>query len=174
MSTNSDIKKPPLQASIGKRIDENLEPDSWEQLWAKGVIPWDAGSSSPVLVDLLTSNSHLLPMHNKITALVPGCGSGYDALLLSKYYDLAIGLDFSHTAIERACKLQKDSGISENKVKYIHGDFFTFKPERPIDLIYEYTFISTFPKNEREKWARQMYNLLDQNGVLVTLLFSCS
>jgi len=173
MSTNPNITKRsvPLQTRLGKQNDESLELTAWEQLWSMGETPWDYGASSPVLLDLLTSNSHLLPAHNKITALVPGCGSGYDALVLSKYYDLTIGLDFSQTAINRACKLQKDTGISEDKVKYIQGDFFTYNPERPIDLIYEYTFLSTFPQNEREKWAKQMYKLLDQNGVLVTLLF---
>ncbi|KAG4433422.1 hypothetical protein IFR05_011087, partial [Cadophora sp. M221] len=61
----------------------------WNELWTEGFLPWDKGFPNPALADLLSQRQDLLPppsspqQSKQKKALVPGCGKGYDVLLLS-------------------------------------------------------------------------------------------
>jgi SAM-dependent methyltransferase len=85
------------------------------------------------------------------TALVPGCGRGYDVLLLSSFgYDV-YGLDISPRALVAAKKnttealakgLYKTQGSRQGAITLICQDFFTedWKDVKaPFDLIFDYT-----------------------------------
>ncbi|EJF61524.1 hypothetical protein DICSQDRAFT_136414 [Dichomitus squalens LYAD-421 SS1] len=63
--------------------------------------PWDAGSYQPALKEVLDDKALALP--TECRALVPGCGRGYDAILIAKTLSLeTLGIDVAPTAIAAA------------------------------------------------------------------------
>jgi SAM-dependent methyltransferase len=86
-------------------------------------------------------------------ALVPGCGKGYDVLLLAAHGYDAYGLEISPNALEEARKLEKEmvgkeiykSKVEGGSVTWVSGDFFEdgflkdVNGEGKFDLIYDYT-----------------------------------
>jgi len=130
----------------------------WDDLWKEGFLPWDKGVPNPALVDLLSERQDLLPPPAKSgrrKALVPGCGKGYDVLLLSAFGYDAYGLDISSSALQEARKVEKEmggKGVYETKegaekgsITWVAGDFFEdqflkdVEGEGTFDLIYDYT-----------------------------------
>ncbi|KAI7083022.1 hypothetical protein KC356_g7909 [Hortaea werneckii] len=94
----------------------------WNAMWEQNVTPWDRGEPSPALVDTLqyklpqieasssqdtSSNKTPNPSTRRKKALVPGCGRGYDVLLLASYGYDAYGLDTSTLAIQGAQELAR-------------------------------------------------------------------
>jgi SAM-dependent methyltransferase len=141
--------------------DPSIHGSKWNELWSQGFSPWDRGSPSPALVDLLAERKDLLPPNKnsgKKKALVPGCGNGYDVLLLSSWGYDAYGLDISEKALENARKTEKENagqGVYEGKgekgsVTWVSGDFFKddflqkVGGNRKFDFIYDYT-VSCIP-----------------------------
>ena len=128
---------------------------AWDALWRAGRTPWDRGGPCAALRDLLLpqeGRSDLFPGHpsgaqqvgkagKRKTALVPGCGRGYDVLQLAELgYDV-VGLEISDTAIRaarehaaaaasggrEAGEEEEEGGESEDArgaVVWAAGDFF--------------------------------------------------
>jgi SAM-dependent methyltransferase len=139
----------------------------WDDLWKEGFLPWDKGFPNPALVDLLTERQDLFPPPPKSgrrKALVPGCGKGYDVLLLSAFGYDAYGLEISSNALEAARRTEKEmdgkgdyemrEGVEKGRVTWLAGDFFAdaflkdVEGEGAFDLIYDYT-VSLFPHRTR-------------------------
>ena len=125
----------------------------WDYLWKHNFTPWDRSGPSLALSDLLVQHPQLFAQHHlpasgtkrRPRALVPGCGRGYDALLLSSFgYDVC-GLDSSPTALREAHELERAvasahadhsdddayaiktqvQGVTERgSVTWLNGDFF--------------------------------------------------
>lgn len=118
----------------------------WDVLWQDSVTPWDKGSASPALVELLIDKHFPLMTPGKTgKALVPGCGKGYDVALFAglteedQKFDKAVGLDISTKAIEEARKLHEGS---PGNIEFIVGDFFSTTEEwaqERYDVVYDYT-----------------------------------
>jgi SAM-dependent methyltransferase len=136
----------------------------WDDLWKEGFVPWDKGIPNPALVDLLTERQDLFPPSLKASrrkALVPGCGKGYDVLLLSAFGYDAYGLEISSKALEAARQNEKEmdgkgvyetrEGVEKGSVTWLSGDFFAddflkdVKGEGSFDLIYDYTVSHSYP-----------------------------
>ncbi|KAJ8655314.1 hypothetical protein O0I10_009003 [Lichtheimia ornata] len=142
------------------------EPIDWEKKWQDGNTQWDHGESSPALVTLIKEHSDLLPAKGR--GLVPGCGSGYDVLLLATPERHMTGLDMSATCVD---KLNKEIPKGSN-YDFICDDFYNFKyPEGGYDLIYDYTFLCAMPPSMRPQWASRMAEIIKPGGVLVALMF---
>ena len=144
--------------------DTSKHQNKWSHLWDKGdYLPWDRGIPNPALVDTITHQRHLLGScfvedhvgnKRRKRALVPGCGKGYDVLLLASFGYDAFGLDVSQTAVKRCYEEQKVSGLDypvqdqnsgPGAVKFLYGDFFgtdwisNVEGDGKFDLIYDYT-----------------------------------
>ncbi|RSL81308.1 hypothetical protein CEP51_005927 [Fusarium floridanum] len=145
----------------------------WDSCWREARTPWDRGSASIALHDLLAQRPDLVPpsQHHdhrgqllrdsvgavrKKTALVPGCGRGHDVLLLSSWgYDVW-GLDYSAAAKEEAIKNQKHAeaeglyravdGLDKGKIHWVTGDFFSEDWTKPIgaDVKFDLIYDYTF------------------------------
>ena len=140
--------------------------DRWSQLWDAGdFLPFDRGVPNPALVDILKDRHDLIgdcfmqterDGRVRKKALVPGCGRGYDVLLLASFGYDAYGLEISETAVKRCKEEQEKNGhkfsIQDNakgggSINFIHGDFFVSKPIqlgdaselKSFELIYDYT-----------------------------------
>jgi hypothetical protein len=130
----------------------------WDDLWKEGFVPWDKGFPNPALIDLLSERQDLLPPSAKSwrrKALIPGCGKGYDVLLLSAFGYDAYGLEISSNALQEARKVEKEmsgkgvydtrKGVEKGKITWLAGDFFEdvflkdVEGEGTFDLIYDYT-----------------------------------
>jgi SAM-dependent methyltransferase len=133
----------------------------WDSFWKESYTPWDRGGPSLAMADLVRERSDLFPASaaagNRRTALVPGCGRGYDVLLLSALgYDV-VGLDYSDVAVREAAANEKIVREGRNKdvydgvavaergtVTWVQGDFFDDAwldkvGRRQFDVIFDYT-----------------------------------
>ncbi|KAJ1652569.1 hypothetical protein IWQ61_007126 [Dispira simplex] len=71
-------------------------------------------------------------------ALVPGCGSGYDVVLLAQYGWHAKGIDLSPIAINRARLIASDNPHEEHIVFQVENFFETKAPQCGYQLIFDY------------------------------------
>jgi len=147
--------------------DASTHPSRWDDLWKTGdFLPWDRGTPNPALVDTLEQRTELLgpaittdsatgPKRRK-RALVPGCGKGYDVLLLASFGYDAYGVEASANAVkmcekhaaEQADKYPaRNTEVGSGSVKFVLGDFFKDKwiagvdggLREGFDLVYDYT-----------------------------------
>lgn len=145
--------------------DTAAHSDRWSELWDKGdFLPWDRGTPNPALEDVLAHRQDLIGDRfarggeggkRRKKALVPGCGRGYDVLLLASFgYDV-YGLDLSESAVQM-CRREQDTNGHKypvrdvnvggaGKITFLTGDFFGDAWSSNIDggpvfeLIYDYT-----------------------------------
>ena len=140
------------------------QPSRWAQLWEnEDFLPWDIGFPNPALVDVLGQKQDLIGTcfrsdgsneRQRKKALVPGCGRGYDVLLLASFGYDAYGLEVSEKAVQGCIQEQKTNGgkypvedesVGTGTASFIQGDFFSDDwikdiPGGPyFDLIYDYT-----------------------------------
>ena len=144
-------------------VPESSHPHRWAQLWDAGdFLPWDRGGPNPALEDLLNQKKGLIGdcfierkdgSRRRKTALVPGCGRGYDVLLLASHGYEAYGLEISDKAVEKCLEEKKTNGhtYSSNAHSdgagtstFLKGDFFASEWNNVVssgtfDLIYDYT-----------------------------------
>jgi hypothetical protein len=139
---------------------------TWQQAWREGRTPWDAGQACPSLVDLV-ENEELAAGR----ALVPGAGSGYDVLALASPDRHAVGLDLADGARERFETLRDDQNVPKEWAEVVVADFFDWQPDRPFDVIWDYTFLCAIEPEMRLRWAERIDDLLAPGGELVTLIF---
>lgn len=112
--------------------------DGWDELWQKGVTPWDFNKPTPALAAELDAAEWGRQESYRI--LVPGCGSGFDLLTMASHQQglqqrgfvsdsVIVGLDISLTSLEKA----KQVLVNEYRpnphdgspcILLIHGDFF--------------------------------------------------
>lgn len=154
-----DVAPGRLQAHF-KDADFSQHGSRWDSLWKDSYTPWDRGSPSMALNDVLADRKELFPSPpdpadgRRKTALVPGCGRGYDVLLLSALGYDTYGLDTSENAINEAKEVQTKvggdevyqarEGIKKGNITWLMGDFFKddFLHAANVgkfDLIYDYT-----------------------------------
>ncbi|KAI0394654.1 S-adenosyl-L-methionine-dependent methyltransferase [Xylariaceae sp. FL0594] len=179
---------PKLLSEHFKAAEPQEHSSKWHELWEINHCPWDRGGPSMPLYDLLKENPGSLialpDEKNPKKALVPGCGRGYDVLLLSSFgYDV-YGLDVSPKAVEEA-KANSEKALSEGQypvqsegkrgsVTWLVDDFFAqvWKDvDTRFDLIFDYTFFCALPPLMRPSWASRMRSLLAPGGRLVCLEF---
>jgi len=138
--------------------DPSAHGKKWDQLWGENYIPWDKGFPSPALVDLLEERKDLFSSKGRKKALVPGCGKGYDVLLLSAWGYDAYGLEVSAKALAAARDEEKEmdskgfyetkDGVTKGRVTWLTGDFFKddflegVEGEKFFYFIYDYTVSS--------------------------------
>ncbi|KZF19006.1 putative thiol methyltransferase [Xylona heveae TC161] len=170
--------------------------DRWSALWDKGdFLPWDRGLPNPALVDTLVERHDLLgsPLvddpetgkKRRKRAFVPGCGRGYDVLLLASFGYDAFGLEVSESAVRQCERIARESGdkypvrdeaAGAGTAKFVLGDFFKTDFEREtgskFDLIYDYTFFCALPPSLRPAWALRHSQLLARpDGNLICVEF---
>ena len=151
-----------LQAHFS--VPESEHPDRWSKLWDAGdFLPWDRGLPQPALVDLLSDRHDLVGdwyvedgsgRKRRKKALVPGCGRGYDVLLLASFGYDAYGLEVSESAIKRCNEEQansphkypvKNEAAGAGSAKFLNGNFFDETWLKDVDgqgkfeLMFDYT-----------------------------------
>ncbi|GAC73216.1 hypothetical protein PANT_9d00001 [Moesziomyces antarcticus T-34] len=173
---------------------------AWDQAWIDSTTPWDSNRPQPALVELLSGghdadvkvedlNGDLVPVSKVIprgsgTAVVPGCGRGYDARVFAERGLTSYGVDISSNAVAAANQWLRDQNLDSDigsNVNFVEADFFTLgtdksaakalaKPAQAV-LAYDYTFLCAIPPSLRTAWAETYTRLLAKDAILISLVF---
>ncbi|KAJ8608094.1 hypothetical protein MRB53_039843 [Persea americana] len=185
--SNAVALREKLQQHFSK-IPANEQSSAWEQMWQQKVTPWDRSKPNPALIEALKKEKKLLGPSvvdgKRKKALIPGCGGGYDILLLASYGYDALGVDAALSAIEACRSLHnaennaevkqypvKSEDIGAGSADFQQADFFKHEFAGQFDLIYDYTFLCALPPEIRPSWAKRMSSLLAPDGVLICIEF---
>jgi len=139
----------------------------WDKLYDQNNDKWDIQQPTPVFVEWESS----LKLNKKnINICFPGCGIGHDALYFASRGYNVYAVDFSNEAILRLKKKSTKDNISINIIK---ENFFQLPLNyyNYFDFIVEYTFYCAIDPDMRKDYVKTCYNLLNDNGLLVGLLF---
>lgn len=139
-----------------------MNKDYWNERYAQGQTGWDLGKASPPL------ENYIRQLDNKdLKILLPGCGNGYEALLMAElgFTNLTV-LDIAPLAVEQLQNRLRNY----QTVRILCEDFFTHQDQ--YDLILEQTFFCALPPSMRKQYAQKMAELLAPQGKLVGLLFA--
>jgi SAM-dependent methyltransferase len=147
---------------------------TWEAHWATSHVPWDAGEPAPGLQDFLSRlTARIFPLPRG-RALVPGCGSGYDAFALARAGFRAVGVDIAPSVASRFSSMRESAGLTQEEADLVVGDFFSLTPKQlggTFDMMWDYTFYCAIDPSLRPKWKGQVRQLLRPGGTLAMLIF---
>lgn len=135
----------------------------WTNRYNEQLTGWDIGyPSTPI-------KSYIDQLENKdLKILIPGAGNAYEAeYLFEQGFKNTHVLDISEKPL--AAFAERNPHFPKGKL--IQGNFF--EHEGSYDLIFEQTFFCSFPptKENRERYAKQMAQLILSGGKLVGLWF---
>lgn len=137
-----------------------LSPQFWDERFDKAFTPWERGGAPAALRRFVAAGSR--PLH----ALIPGCGSARELVLMCEAGWDAVAIDFSAVAAARA------QALAGPWAARIHtADFFAWTPARPLDLVYEQAFLCALPRARRSDVAQRWEALLAPGGLLAGYFF---
>jgi SAM-dependent methyltransferase len=134
----------------------------WESCYQNGNTPWDKGGGSPPLSAWVQKN------HPQGRALVPGCGTGHDVVMLADAGLDASGLDLAPTAVQRARDL-----YPAHAARFHLADLFATPADwqSSFDYLIEHTCLCALPPHLRGRYATTVHGLLRPGGLLVGIWF---
>ncbi|KAE8723953.1 Thiocyanate methyltransferase 1 [Hibiscus syriacus] len=112
------------------RRTTNSSVESDPRSWNQGFTPWDLGRPTPIILHLHDTGS--LPMGR---ALVPGCGTGYDVVVMACPGRYVVGLDISEEGIKKAKQMSCPSPKADY-FTFLKEDFSSWRPTDMFDLIF--------------------------------------
>ncbi|MBZ0186170.1 MAG: class I SAM-dependent methyltransferase, partial [Candidatus Obscuribacterales bacterium] len=137
-----------------------LENIDWDERYkgdAEGR-PWDTGSPAPELVEYF---EHLdsPPAH----VFEIGCGTGTNAIWMSKKGSSVVATDISPTAIDAALKKAKEASI---EIDFKVSDILEESPAQneSIDFVFDRGVFHVIEPESRNKFARRVADLLVSQG----------
>merc|ERR1712183_1155254 len=145
-------------------------------MWAGGLAEGEAFDCNGPSACLVGALSRFPKPPRNSTALVPGCGRGYDCVALAAHgFDQVIGLELSPSAAAAAREHIAGSPHAA-KITIEVGDFFA--PEVlsgvKFDLVWDATSFCAIQLEARADWASVHARLLKPGGVLWTCIFPIS
>jgi hypothetical protein len=142
----------------------------WGALWQSNLTGWDLGKFTAVLSAEFDAEVTAGRLNATGAALIPGCGSAYDARLLAqKGMSRVVGLDFAPEAIEKAKTVCADTNV-----ELICGDLMVPHAtlhDGSMDFIFDYTCFCAIPPSSRPAWGQRLAGLLKSGGRLLTLAY---
>jgi SAM-dependent methyltransferase len=139
---------------------KSFDREFWDSRYRAGKTPWDFGGVPAALTTWLATAK-------PGRVLIPGCGSGYEVRAFDKSGWDVLPVHYSPAAIERARQV-----LGAGAGKVVLADFFTHDfGGRQFDVIYERTFLCSFPPDVWPKYVRRMAELLAPGGKLIGFFF---
>lgn len=139
---------------------DSTEPAFWDERFTQAFMPWDRAGIPAALREFVAHAPAPL------TTLIPGCGLGHEVALLAEAGWDVTAIDFSPAAVAAARQVLGDVGKH-----VVEADFFTYQPQRPLDLIYERAFFCALPPAMREAIAARWAALLPSGALLAGFFF---
>lgn len=141
--------------------------DFWDERFAAGFTPWDAGGAPPAFTRWLAA---LGPGAGR-RVLVPGCGSAYEVAALDAAGFAVTAIDYAAAAVAHA-RAVLGAPLADRVLR--QADFFDFAQDAvgaaPVfDLIYERAFLAALPPAWWPKWAARCDALLAPGGLMAGL-----
>ncbi|MGE5468147.1 MAG: SAM-dependent methyltransferase [Ignavibacteria bacterium] len=156
-----------MTAPPGKPDHQRPElPEFWDKRFRDGTTPWDAGRVPAALQAFAAGEMSADASGQARRALVPGCGSAYEAAFLDRLGWAVTALDFSAAAIDAARR-----NLGDWNGALLHDDFFTHQPARPYGLVYERAFLCALPRKLWSDYGPRMAELVDAGGLLAGFYF---
>ena len=135
-------------------------PAFWDERFEHGFTPWDRGGVPEAL------RRFVAHAPRPLTALVPGCGAGYELAFLAEAGWDAIAIDFAPAAVQAG---RATAGAWADRI--VLADFFAYQPPRPLDLIYERAFLCALPRDLWPQVAARWTQLLAPGALLAGFFF---
>lgn len=156
---NSRMSPPPNVPEFPRH--DPATPAFWDVRFEADFMPWDQGAVPQCLADYVVR--HPEPQR----ALIPGCGSAYEARLLLEAKWAVTAIDFSPAAVAHAQRILGPLGANVREL-----DFFgpPVAAER-FDVIYERAFLCALPIKLRSAWAERVASLLPSGGRLIGFFY---
>ncbi len=124
-------------------------------LWYYRKPPWDTGISPPELMDFIKS-------HSPGRALDIGCGTGTNAITLSKHGWQTTGIDFASHAIRIARNKARNAGVN---VDLRVEDITTLSDlAGPFELVLDMGCFHSLSPRDKDNYARDLTHLLAPDG----------
>jgi SAM-dependent methyltransferase len=141
----------------------------WDAHYQNSDTPWDKGAAAPPFVEWLEAWNALSPgsladQH----ALVPGCGYGHDVRLLAAHGMLALGVDISPLAMERARQFGQVGAEMYRETDFLNLD----RDLRDrFQFIFEHTLFCAIPVERRPDYVKSAARALRPGGCLVAIWY---
>jgi hypothetical protein len=153
-----------------------LSPEFWDERFDGAFTPWDRGAvparlrrfvaDTPARGSRVSGSAPAGLTRGLGSALIPGCGAGYELALLCESGWDATAIDFAPSAVAAA---RQNVGPWADRVQ--QADFFTHTPPQPLDLIYERAFLCAMPRHMWPQVAERWAQLLPEGAQLVGYFF---
>lgn len=143
------------------------QPDYWDVKYREAAPPpWDLGRPSPVLEAWLAAHPGL-----RGRALVPGAGSGHDAVALAQAGLEVVALDFAEGAIAATRARARATGVT---LEAVQGDALAPPPawDGTFDWVFEHTCFCAIDPARRDEYVAAMARVLRPGGKLVGVFFT--
>ncbi len=138
----------------------------WRERYITGDLPWDTGRYDFNLREVVTKRA-IRPC----AALEVGCGTGSNAIWLTRQGFSVTGVDISEVAIERAIKKVSRAGV---RCGFLAADFMKRKiVGAPFGFVFDRGCFHSFDSaGERSRYAKIVNSYLKRRGLWLTLVGS--
>jgi hypothetical protein len=137
-----------------------LQPGFWDERFERGFTPWDQGGVPLALRDFVARSV------GSRRTLIPGCGAAYELAFLSNMGWDTTAIDFSPAAVAIARQ-----AVAQWADRVVLADFFKWKPDAPLELIYERAFLCALPRALWPQLAARYAELLPRGALLAGFFF---
>ncbi len=134
-----------------------MSETDWEGRYQTNDMPWEKGEPSPGLVDFLAAHPEL----PRGSVLVPGCGTGHDALAWARADFAVTGCDLAPSAVRLATERLAAAGLPG---QILRGDFLADPPAQLFDWVFEHTLYCAIDPVQREDYRRAVTRWLKPGG----------
>lgn len=161
-------------------MDQESQLDPWHARWREGRIGFHLDQVNPALL----RQQHRIQESGASTVLVPLCGKSVDLWWLADACGLqVIGVECSSIAIKELFDERGVAAMTTNTevgpvsqhgaVSVVETDIFNFRPQTPIDLIYDRAALIALPAGIRTRYVAHLAECTGPNTemLLVTLAY---
>ena len=131
----------------------------WEAIYQADDAGWDLGEASPALMHLL--NDGIFP-NTLAHVLVPGCGTGHDALAFARAGHSVTAMDFAPSAMRTLQERVTDEAITILEADALAPD--NGVADSSVDAIFEHTFFCALQPQQREAYAASLARMIKTDG----------
>jgi hypothetical protein len=139
----------------------------WEARFQADDAPWERQGLHPALIDWLDSGV-LKPGQ---TVLTPGCGRSQEPAFLAQHGLSVIATDIAPSAIAWQKARFDSAGVT---AQALETDALAWRPETPVDVLYEQTFLCAIHPQKREEYEAMAHASLKPGGLFLALFMQKS
>lgn len=134
-------------------------PNEWDNLYRHKLTPWESSGVSSIVKEFIEEYS------SGINLLEIGCGTGNDAIDLSKF-----GLKVTAVDIANECIHEKHKENTCENPTFICSDIGSWEPNHLFDIIYEKGFFHNLKgPRKREEFIIKASRMLEHNGLWISV-----